>query len=230
MVGVGPLSGKPAAAARNLPQLDVDGITKVVVANCVKDEKGNPVKLPEEATNNLRAWLKELSLTADGIRPISRVHGYSGVWTVQNRFSLWHGIEIKLPDKASFDGKTLLYLPDDGETGVVCLTPENLGSPWLHFEAGALASRFAIAMSGGGQAGTTSSPPVKNQQSRAFTVLHDVKVAELKGPLSAYQATRTTKQEMNGLVELLAKALGKSTNESGPCYSRLRVGLSRFVD
>jgi hypothetical protein len=95
------------------------------------------------------------------------------------------------------------------EAGVVCLTAENLESPWLHFEAGALASHFATAVSGGEQAGTTSPPPVNYQRSRVFTLLHGVTVAELKGPLSAYQATSTTQQEMRTLVLCLANVLGE---------------------
>jgi len=94
--------------------------------------------------------------------------------------------------------------------GVVCLTAENLESPWLHFEAGALASRFATAVPGGEEAGTTSPPPANNQRSRVFTLLHGVTVAELKGPLSAYQATSTTQQEMSALVSSLANVLGKT--------------------
>jgi hypothetical protein len=91
--------------------------------------------------------------------------------------------------------------------GVVCLTAENLESPWLHFEAGALASHFATAVSG--------PAPVNNQRSRVFTLLHGVTIAELKGPLSAYQATSTTRQEMSALVPSLANVLGKTDVKPG---------------
>src|SRR6516164_11412029 len=70
------------------------------------------------------------------------------------------------------------------KAGVVCLTAENLDSSWVHFEAGALASHFSTAVAGS-----------EHTDTRLFTLLHDVKVAELKGPLSAYQATNTTRQD-----------------------------------
>src|SRR5208282_5653176 len=98
------------------------------------------------------------------------------------------------------------------KAGVVCLTAENLESPWLHFEAGALASHFATVVSGDEQADTTRPLPVNDQQSRVFTLLHDAEVAQLKGPLSAYQATSTTLQEMSVLVQHLAKALGSDAS------------------
>ena len=91
------------------------------------------------------------------------------------------------------------------KAGVVCLTAENLDSSWVHFEAGALASHFSTAVAGS-----------EHTDTRLFTLLHDVKVAELKGPLSAYQATNTTRQDMSSLVNLLAKAIGNGgANKSG---------------
>src|SRR5262245_46843273 len=34
---------------------------------------------------------------------------------------------------------SILEKLQDAQVGIVCLTSENLGSPWMHFEAGALA-------------------------------------------------------------------------------------------
>jgi hypothetical protein len=77
------------------------------------------------------------------------------------------------------------------KAGIVCLTPVNLQSPWLHFESGAL------AMAG-------------FQKHKLFTLLHGVTGAELEGPLSAYQATGTNRPEMTALVTSVAKVIGKS--------------------
>jgi hypothetical protein len=71
-----------------------------------------------------------------------------------------------------------------GETyvGVVFLTRENLSSPWLHFEAGALAK-------------TTSGRPC--------VVLLDVSPTDVRGPLSMYQLTRCTEDDFRRLVQNL---------------------------
>src|SRR5213592_1171184 len=51
------------------------------------------------------------------------------------------------------------------DAGVVCLTAENLESPWLHFEAGALA--LSIARSKG-----TAVESANRRSTRLFTLLH----------------------------------------------------------
>lgn len=48
----------------------------------------------------------------------NQVHKYSGTWVVQNSFSRWRRRTITEPDKVSFDGKTLLVIPINGEGGV----------------------------------------------------------------------------------------------------------------
>lgn len=56
------------------------------------------------------------SITAE--RQKYQVHRYSGTWIVQNSFSRWRDRKIVEPDKVSFDGKTLLVIPFNGEGGV----------------------------------------------------------------------------------------------------------------
>ena len=53
--------------------------------------------------------------------------------------------------------------------GIVCITPENEASKWINFEAGALAKQFEIA--------------------HVVPFLIDMKIADLAGPLSQFQAT-----------------------------------------
>jgi hypothetical protein len=48
---------------------------------------------------------------------LHRVHGYSGIWDVQNIFSLWHGIKLEENDSASWEGKTIVCLREDGKEG-----------------------------------------------------------------------------------------------------------------
>src|SRR5579871_1905939 len=58
--------------------------------------------------------------------------------------------------------------------GVVCLTPENLDSAWIHFEAGALSKSVSAA--------------------RVAPLLLELKKSEVTGPLSQFQLTPATKE------------------------------------
>jgi len=66
--------------------------------------------------------------------------------------------------------------------GVVFLTRDNLSSPWLHFELGALA---------------------KTKSGRPCIVLVDVPPTDVKGPLSLYQHTRCNEDDIRRLVQNL---------------------------
>jgi predicted nucleotide-binding protein with TIR-like domain len=96
---------------------DLEGMTVVSAGNYEKDENGDPLPLTEDATRKLRSWLERLAPLADGIPPISRVHGYSGKWRVQNRFSRWRDIELGENDTVYFDGTAFLLISVDGEKG-----------------------------------------------------------------------------------------------------------------
>jgi hypothetical protein len=63
--------------------------------------------------------------------------------------------------------------------GLICLTPENLTSPWLLFEAGALA---------------------KKAESRICTYLFDVKYEDVKDPFSQFQHTVATEVDTKKLI------------------------------
>jgi hypothetical protein len=93
---------------------DLQGLKVVEVKDYDYKE---PSALPKTATKELRSWLNQLPRLADKIPPVSQVHGYSGTWNVESRFSLWRGLEVEPPDKVYFDGKTFLVLQDDGESG-----------------------------------------------------------------------------------------------------------------
>lgn len=73
---------------------------------------------------NARPWdtLIELLREAQSAKPqdeqsIYRVHGYSGVWEVENRFSRWKDYELGKNDTVYFHGTTFLLLSADGEKG-----------------------------------------------------------------------------------------------------------------
>jgi TIR domain len=75
--------------------------------------------------------------------------------------------------------------------GVVFLSRENLASPWLHFEVGALA---------------------KTKGGRPCIVLLDILPTDVKGPLSLYQHTQCTEEDIRRLVQNL-RAWGESEGE-----------------
>lgn len=64
--------------------------------------------------------------------------------------------------------------------GVICVTPENLGSPWILFEAGALAKSM--------------------QGSRVIPLLLNLEFSDLTGPLAQFQAKKV---ERTGLSEVI---------------------------
>jgi TIR domain len=75
----------------------------------------------------------------------------------------------------------------ESDAGLVCLTPECVHAPWIHFEAGALAN----AVDG-----------------RLYPYLHGVRPEELSGPLSAFQSTRAIREDTLGLIRSLAQEAG----------------------
>lgn len=79
--------------------------------------KKHATALPRNAEEELSTWLRHLPAGTVGIPAISQVHGYSGTWTVESRFSLWRGIELKGEDKVFWEGKAYLVLDENGERG-----------------------------------------------------------------------------------------------------------------
>lgn len=79
---------------------------------------------------------------------------------------------------------------DKCNVGVVCLTRENLSSPWILFEAGALSKKIG--------------------QSRVCPVLFGPDPTDMTGPLTLFQYTRFTKDDFRKLVETINKAGGES--------------------
>jgi hypothetical protein len=75
----------------------------------------------------------------------------------------------------------------DTRTGIVCLTAANQTTPWILFEAGALAK------------GLTSS--------RVCTLLVDLQPTDIEGPLAQFNHTFPTKSSMWALVRTLNGAL-----------------------
>jgi len=72
--------------------------------------------------------------------------------------------------------------------GIICLTPENLGAPWILFEAGALSKLL--------------------DKSFVCPFLFGLEPTDVKGPLIQFQATKAEKAEVKKLILTLNRALG----------------------
>lgn len=72
--------------------------------------------------------------------------------------------------------------------GIICLTPENVSAPWIHFEAGALSKAL--------------------DSSRICTYLFQLRPSDLQGPLVQFQATEATELDTLRLLRTLNSGLG----------------------
>jgi len=77
---------------------------------------------------------------------------------------------------------------EQSDLAILCLTPENLESPWLLFEAGAIA---------------------KHANSRVWTYLFELGYTDVKDPLSQFQHTAATKEDTKKLITTLNDRLGE---------------------
>ncbi len=85
---------------------------------------------------------------------------------------------------------------EEVKVGIVCLTPENLLSPWINFEAGAIS---------------------KMKDSYVCTFLLNLAPNDVHQPLSQFQHTRSEKEDIRRLLQTVNKLVGtfkeKALNE-----------------
>jgi len=70
----------------------------------------------------------------------------------------------------------------DTNYGIVCLTPENIDAPWIHFEAGALS---------------------KMLDSKVMVLAMNINFSDIKGPLKAFQATKFERDDIFKLLKAI---------------------------
>lgn len=78
---------------------------------------------------------------------------------------------------------------DESKVGIICLTKDNLQSPWIMFEAGALSKNI--------------------DKSKVCPLLFGVEPTDIQGPLVQFQAAKFTKDEMKKVVRMMNGELGE---------------------
>jgi hypothetical protein len=81
---------------------------------------------------------------------------------------------------------------DDCNFGIICVTPENVNSPWILFEAGALAKSVHYG--------------------RVIPILLGIDIKDLSGPLAQFQAKKADEAGIKKLVLSLNEASSQSEN------------------
>lgn len=79
--------------------------------------------------------------------------------------------------------------------GIFCLTPENLNSRWINFEAGAISKAV--------------------EKSYVWTYLLDLKYTNIEGPLSQFNHTLAEKEDTKKLIRTMNRALGEQARKVG---------------
>jgi hypothetical protein len=91
---------------------------------------------------------------------------------------------------------------EKSKIGIICLTPENVDSNWILFEAGALS---------------------KMSDTKVCTFLLDLTPSDIKPPLSQFQHTIFSKEDVFRLIETINKQLSISGEKSLPEKTLLQV-------
>ncbi len=81
--------------------------------------------------------------------------------------------------------------------GIICLTSDNIESPWIHFEAGALSKSM--------------------EKSRVCPYLFHIDPSIIKGPLVLFQAAKSTKEDTKKLLHSINQALAENALSTEKC-------------
>ncbi|HLJ90582.1 MAG TPA: TIR domain-containing protein [Candidatus Angelobacter sp.] len=111
---------------------------------------------------------------------------------VVNAFKPW--LSSADIDKGSLWHNEISSKLASAKAGIICITPNNLNSPWLLFEAGALSKTVG--------------------KTCVCTLLLGIKPTDLTGPLSHFQTTIVNKEEILRLVKDLNGWLGDAAMET----------------
>ena len=109
----------------------------------------------------------------------------------------WISVDIEKGKKWNFEISEKL---ENSKIGIFCVTKENLNSPWILFEAGAIS---------------------KSNDSFVCTFLIDLNPTDLIGPLSLFQATKFNKEDIFKLLVAINHSISKS-GEKGLTMENLK--------
>ncbi len=100
--------------------------------------------------------------------------------------------------------------------GIFCVTPENLNSGWMHFEAGAISK--------------------SKDDAQVCPILFGLRPTDLTGPLQQFQATVFSEEEMlklmkaiNAKLDTQAIAEDRLTRQFSLCWPRLQENISTIL-
>lgn len=113
-------------------------------------------------------------------------------------------VSTKDIEKGSRWSSDLAIHLEQSRVGIICLTQENLESPWLLFEAGAISKAI--------------------EKSFVCPYLYGIKPADVRGPLSLYQAANANRDDTLSLVKTINKALeanGRPEHQLEKLFDRL---------
>ncbi|MDN3593486.1 TIR domain-containing protein [Zunongwangia endophytica] len=80
---------------------------------------------------------------------------------------------------------------DASKVGIICLTKDNLNSPWIMFEAGALSKNL--------------------EKSKVCPILFGIEPSDIKGPLIQFQASKFSKKEIKRVTKMINEELSDSS-------------------
>lgn len=83
---------------------------------------------------------------------------------------------------------------DASRIGIICLTRDNLSSPWIMFEAGALSKNI--------------------DKSKMCPLLFGIEPSDIQGPLVQFQAAKFSKKEMKKVIKMINSELGDTALSS----------------
>lgn len=102
----------------------------------------------------------------------------------------WISVDI---DKGKKWNSEIIGELTESKVGIICLTKDNLDSPWILFESGALS---------------------KSKDSYVCTFLLDLRPVDVTGPLSIFQATTLNQEDIFKLLMTINKMVGNSGGKS----------------